>query len=151
MLAGCLLAALTYFPLFDALTHFANPALEAAHATSPVDRDRRSRRVLVPVQADRHGEIHDLLRHGAIAPGAQVGELRPTWRRRRARSRIVKVGDKMIDLLRRGQAARRAAAKTTAFDTAVGDASRRRLSRQADPAEINMPMVILLLTSSSST
>jgi hypothetical protein len=30
VLAGCLLAALTYFPIFRALTHAANPALEAA-------------------------------------------------------------------------------------------------------------------------
>src|SRR6201996_3319820 len=30
ILAGCLIAALTYFPLFKALTHYANPALEAA-------------------------------------------------------------------------------------------------------------------------
>jgi MFS family permease len=29
ILAGCLIAALTYFPLFAALTHYANPALEA--------------------------------------------------------------------------------------------------------------------------
>jgi MFS family permease len=29
MLAGCLIAALTYFPLFSALTHYANPDLEA--------------------------------------------------------------------------------------------------------------------------
>jgi len=29
ILAGCLIAALTYFPLFQALTHFVNPALEA--------------------------------------------------------------------------------------------------------------------------
>jgi nitrate/nitrite transporter NarK len=36
IMAGFLLAALTYFPVFKALTHFANPALEAAAATSPV-------------------------------------------------------------------------------------------------------------------
>jgi len=36
ILAGCALAALTYFPLFRALTHYANPALEAAQATAPV-------------------------------------------------------------------------------------------------------------------
>ncbi|MBX3445418.1 MAG: MHS family MFS transporter [Parvibaculaceae bacterium] len=36
ILAGCLLAALTYFPLFAGLTHFANPALEAAQKSSPV-------------------------------------------------------------------------------------------------------------------
>src|SRR5438105_5591339 len=29
ILAGCLIAALTYFPLFKALTHYVNPALEA--------------------------------------------------------------------------------------------------------------------------
>jgi MFS family permease len=27
---------LTYFPIFKAITHFANPALEAAQATSPI-------------------------------------------------------------------------------------------------------------------
>src|SRR5215213_625768 len=36
ILAGCLLAALTYFPIFRALTHYANPALEAAQRSSPV-------------------------------------------------------------------------------------------------------------------
>ncbi|WP_206127249.1 MFS transporter [Burkholderia sp. Ac-20379] len=36
ILTGCLLAALTFFPIFHAITHFANPALETAAATSPV-------------------------------------------------------------------------------------------------------------------
>jgi MFS family permease len=36
ILAGCALAALTYFPLFDALAKAANPALHAAQAASPV-------------------------------------------------------------------------------------------------------------------
>ena len=36
VLAGCLLAALTYFPIFKGLTHFGNPAIEAAAANSPV-------------------------------------------------------------------------------------------------------------------
>ena len=36
ILAGCLLAMLTYFPLFQALTRYANPALFAAQATAPV-------------------------------------------------------------------------------------------------------------------
>jgi len=36
ILAGCLLALLTYFPLFGALTRYANPALSAALAASPV-------------------------------------------------------------------------------------------------------------------
>lgn len=36
VLTGLLLAALTYIPLFQALTHYANPALEQAMARSPV-------------------------------------------------------------------------------------------------------------------
>ncbi|WP_374368784.1 MFS transporter [Dongia sp.] len=36
ILAGCLLAVFTYFPVFKAITHFANPALEAAQASAPV-------------------------------------------------------------------------------------------------------------------
>jgi MFS family permease len=36
VLAGCLLAALTYMPIFKAITHFANPAIAAAAAGSPV-------------------------------------------------------------------------------------------------------------------
>jgi Major Facilitator Superfamily len=36
VMAGCVLAALTYFPVFKGLTHYANPALERAVATAPV-------------------------------------------------------------------------------------------------------------------
>jgi MFS family permease len=36
ILAGCLLAALTYFPLFGALTHFVNPDLERFQAENPI-------------------------------------------------------------------------------------------------------------------
>jgi len=36
ILAGFLLAAVTYFPIFKAITHYANPALEVALSSSPV-------------------------------------------------------------------------------------------------------------------
>jgi len=36
IMAGCLIAALTYFPVFKGITHFANPTLEAAQASAPV-------------------------------------------------------------------------------------------------------------------
>ena len=36
IMAGCLIAALTYFPLFGALTHYVNPALEAFAAKTPI-------------------------------------------------------------------------------------------------------------------
>ena len=36
IMAGCLIAALTYFPLFGALTHYVNPALEAYATKTPI-------------------------------------------------------------------------------------------------------------------
>jgi MFS family permease len=36
ILAGCLIAAATYFPLFSALTHYANPALERFQKEVPI-------------------------------------------------------------------------------------------------------------------
>src|SRR6266567_2834975 len=36
ILAGCLIAAVTFFPLFKGLTHFANPALEAYQDRTPI-------------------------------------------------------------------------------------------------------------------
>ena len=36
ILVGCLIAALTYFPLFAALTHYVNPALETYAAKTPI-------------------------------------------------------------------------------------------------------------------
>jgi MFS family permease len=36
ILAGCLIAAVTYFPLFEGLTHYANPALEEYQAKTTI-------------------------------------------------------------------------------------------------------------------
>src|SRR5262245_33250943 len=36
ILAGCLIAAVTYFPLFQGLTHYVNPALEQYAAKTPI-------------------------------------------------------------------------------------------------------------------
>ncbi|NHZ90987.1 MFS transporter [Massilia sp. CCM 8733] len=36
ILGGCAIAAVTYFPIFKGITHYANPALEAALQSSPV-------------------------------------------------------------------------------------------------------------------
>jgi hypothetical protein len=36
ILAGCLIAAVTYFPLFQGLTHYVNPALEAFSTKVPI-------------------------------------------------------------------------------------------------------------------
>ena len=47
ILAGCLIAALTYFPLFGQLTHYVNPDLEAFAAKNPVDG--HGRRLDLPI------------------------------------------------------------------------------------------------------
>ena len=36
VMIGCLIAALTFFPIFRGLTHYANPQIEAAQANNPV-------------------------------------------------------------------------------------------------------------------
>ena len=36
ILAGCIIAAVTYFPLFQGLTHYVNPALEAFQKANPI-------------------------------------------------------------------------------------------------------------------
>jgi len=36
ILAGCLIAAVTYFPLFEGLTHYVNPGLEEFSAKTPI-------------------------------------------------------------------------------------------------------------------
>ncbi len=36
VLAGCLLAAVTYVPIFEGLTHYANPAIESASTHAPI-------------------------------------------------------------------------------------------------------------------
>ncbi len=41
MMAGCLLGAITYFPIYKAMTHFANPALEQFAANTKISLDRQ--------------------------------------------------------------------------------------------------------------
>ena len=57
IMAGLLLAAATYFPLFKALTWAANPALATAQVERAGDRRRRPRRLLVPVRSDRQAQV----------------------------------------------------------------------------------------------
>ncbi len=63
IMAGCLIAALSYFPLFHALAHYTNPTLEAATVEGADQRDCQSGRVLVPVQPGGDIEVHELLRY----------------------------------------------------------------------------------------
>ena len=75
ILAGFLLAALTYFPIFKGITHFANPKLEAALAASPVTVIADPAECSFQFKATGHREIHYRLRRGQIGAGQPFGEL----------------------------------------------------------------------------
>ena len=85
ILAGCLIAALTYFPLFKMLTETPTRALPGA-GDDAGDGHRRSRQLLVPVQSGRHGEVHQLLRHPQGPARPQLRSTMTTWRPQPARS-----------------------------------------------------------------
>ena len=75
ILAGFALAVVTYFPIFQGLTHFANPKLEAALAAAPVTVIADPSRMLVPVQSGRRRQVHHVVRHRQVGAGRTFGEL----------------------------------------------------------------------------
>jgi MFS family permease len=84
IMAGCLLAALTYFTAFPMLLKAANPALVEAQQKTKVDRHRRPEGVLVPGQPDRprdrfpHLVRHRQARaHPVVHPVREQGRHRP--------------------------------------------------------------------------
>ena len=70
ILAGCLIAALTFFPIFRMITTNANPALEKAIEIGQGRGGRRSRRLRRSVQPGRHPRLHRTLRHRPRLPRA---------------------------------------------------------------------------------
>ncbi|MET3817571.1 MFS family permease [Burkholderia ambifaria] len=84
ILAGCLIAALTYFPLFKALTHYREPAARTRDAEGTDLGHRRSGHLLVPVQPGGHVEVHELVRHRE----ERAREGRPELRERRGAGRL---------------------------------------------------------------
>ena len=65
ILAGCLIAALSFFPIFKAITTNANPALEKAIESDQGPGGVGSRAVRRSVQPGRHPRLHRALRYGA--------------------------------------------------------------------------------------
>jgi len=61
MLVGFLLAAIFLHAIFQAITHYGNPALESALANSQVTADRDPR-LFGAVRSRRQGEVHVVLR-----------------------------------------------------------------------------------------
>jgi MFS family permease len=147
ILAGCLLGALTYHYAFSLLTHAANPALEKALASAPVTvtADPADCHVLFdPVGGRVFTSSCDVARNALIASSVNFkmenGAAGSTAK--------VTVGSKSFDSFNGASLDAKAfAAQRTAFTTAVtaavGEAGYP--VKGADPAAINMPLLIIVL------
>jgi len=147
ILAGCLLAALTYFPIFKGITHYGNPAIETAAAASPVtvvaDPNACSFQ-FDPVGKKTFTSSCDVAKSvlakrgipyvNVDAPAGTVAQ--------------VKIGSTTVDSFEgTGMAKADFTAKAKAFTTAVGaDLKAAGYPEKADPTQSNYPMLVLLLT-----
>lgn len=143
ILAGCLLAALTYFPLFAGLTHFANPALEAAQKSSPVtvvaDASTCSFQ-FNPVGTASFTTPCDVAK-SALAQRGVSYDNRPLAPGEETR---ILVGETVILSFDASQDEGRA--QRAAFNAALSAAlTEAGYPASANPDEINYPMVVLIL------
>ncbi|HSE13024.1 MAG TPA: MFS transporter [Rudaea sp.] len=147
VMAGCLLAALTYFPIFQGLTHYANPAIETASTTNPV--------VVVadpatcafqfdPVGKKVFKDSCDVAKSVLAKSGVPYSnETAPA-----GTVASVRVGSTTIESF---EGARLEAgdfsAQSAAFGKQLGDALKAAgYPAKADPAAVNWPMLLVLLT-----
>jgi hypothetical protein len=147
IMAGCLLAVLTYFPLFHGLTHYANPALEAAQATAPAvvvaDPDKCSVQ-FNPVGTAKFTTPCDLAKSTlAAAAVLYSNEAAPA-----GATAVVKFGDKTVSFADIAAGVQGDTAKAAdGFKAALKDAIKAAgYPAKADPTQINKPMVIAILT-----
>jgi len=147
MLAGFLLGAVTYFMIFQGLTHYANPALENALATAPVtviaDPNECSFQ-FNPVGISQFRTSCDIAKSALVSrsvnyenQGAPAGTVA-----------TVKVGDQMLTSFN-GIGLEKAEfdGKSAEFSKALGAAiTQHGYPASADPNQINYPMTVLLLT-----
>ena len=146
MLTGMVLAVATLFPIFKGLTHYANPALEAALASSPV--------VLVADPADCRFQFNltgtrtftsscDIAKARLVAASVNYSqETAPP-----GTLTTVKIADKELPSfdatgLPKDQTARMAKAFTDDLNAALRAAG---YPAKADPAQVNGLMVVLLI------
>jgi MFS family permease len=132
ILAGCLIAALTYIPLFKALTHYANPGLEKFQEATPITMIAHPNECSVHIfrgpwtKFTPCDNATDFLITKGLGLERQDGP---------AGALTVKIGDTVINGWGDPQSKQAAEVlKARGFPAA------------ADPAGINYPMVILLLT-----
>jgi MFS family permease len=146
IMAGCLIAALTYFPIFNALTHYANPALETALKNSPVvvtaDPDTCQFQ-FNPTGTKKFTSSCDIVKAKlASASVAYSNEAAPA-----GTVASVKVGDTVIQSYdAAGLSKEDAAAKDKALSKELSDAIKAHgYPTKADPEQINYGMTLLLL------
>jgi len=146
IMAGCLIAAITYFPIFKAITHYANPALEAAQASAPVtvvaDPATCSFQ-FNPVGTSKFLTSCDIAK--SFLAKASVNYDNETAPAGTLAS--IKVGDTTIQSFEgEGLSKEDMKAKTDAFTAEITGAIKTAgYPEKADPAQMNKPMVTLLL------
>ncbi|PYE23308.1 sugar transport protein [Paraburkholderia silvatlantica] len=144
IMAGCLIAALTYFPIFKAITHYANPALEAATQRAPIvviaDPAECSFQ-FNPVGTSKFTSSCDIAKSALSKAGLNYDNVAaPAGTRAQ-----IKVGDTTIDTFDgRAPDAKEAGAL---FDkTLAATLKAAGYPLKADPAQLNWPMTVVMLT-----
>ncbi len=144
IMAGCLIAALTYFPLFKALTQYANPDLSAAQTKSPIvvnaDPSECSFQ-FNPTGTVKFTSSCDV----AKAYLAQNGLDYHNEEAGPGTAAAVKIGDKVIAAYdaKAPNAKEEGARFKKEMDAAVKEAG---YPSKADPEKMNKPMLVLILT-----
>jgi MFS family permease len=148
VLAGCLIAALTYFPIFKGITHFANPALDAAVKASPITvvaNDAECSFQFDPVGKKQFTSGCDLAK-GVLARLGVSYSNEASEERGVAR---VKIGSERLEIP--NMEGTMSAAEYKQHQDALGAKFKELLAAagypaKADMSQFNYPMVILLCT-----
>ena len=146
IMVGCVLAALTYFPIFKALTHYANPALEAAQINSPVvvvAAPEECQFQFNPTGTKKFTSSCDIAKAKLAAASVNYkNEVAPA-----GTLASIKVGDKTLESYSAvGLSKEDATAKDKEFSGQLKDLIKESgYPAKADSAQINKPMVLLLL------
>ena len=147
VMAGCLIAALTYMPLFGALTHYANPAIGEASLSSPAvvvaDPDTCSFQ-FDPIGKKKFTSSCDIAT-AALAKAGVPYTVEPAPAGTVATLRIGQTPLASYEAV--GLAPADAAAQGAAFAASLKAAlTQANYPEKADDARINKPMVLLILT-----
>ena len=147
IMAGCLLAAVTYFPIFKGLTHFGNPAIEAAAQTSPIvviADPSTCKFQFNPVGTSKFTSSCDIAKSILARSGT------PYSNESSAAGTVarIKIGSNALTSYEAARLeAETAASEAARFKADVEAAlTHAGYPAKADPARINTPMLIVLLT-----